>query len=245
MKILVCMSVVPETTTKVKFTDGNSKFDTAGVQYIINPYDELALSKALEIAEANSGTVTIINVGGAENDAVLRKGLAMGATEAIRVDSQAMDAYFVAEQIVPIAKEGAYDFILTGRESIDYNSGQVCGFIAEMMELPSVNVICTLEINGNTATMVKDIDGGRETVKCNLPFVASAQKDLIEPRIPNMRGIMAARSKPLNVIPVNGTEASTSFENFELPEGKGAVKLIDADNATELINLLKNEAKVI
>lgn len=245
MKILVCMSVVPETTTKVKFTDGNSKFDTAGVQYIINPYDELALSKALEIAEANSGTVTIVNVGRVSNDAVLRKGLAMGAAEAIRVDADPKDAFFVAEQIVPIAKEGSYDFILTGRESIDYNSGQVCGFIAEMMELPSINVITSLDIEGNTATMVKDVDGGRETVKCNLPFVASAQKDLIEPRIPNMRGIMAARSKPLNVVPENGSEGSTTFSGFELPAVKGSVKLIDADNAAELINLLKNEAKVI
>lgn len=245
MKILVCLSVVPETTTKVKFTENNTQFDTSGVQYIINPYDELALSKALEITEANGGSVTIIHVGNATSEAVLRKGLAMGATDAIRIDGEPTDAQYVAAQIAPIAKEGAYDIILTGRESIDYNSGQVCGLLAEMLEVPSINVISTLDLDGSTATMVKDIAGGRETVRCNTPFVASAQKDLTEPRIPNMRGIMAARSKPLNVQAAIDTNSATTYASFELPAEKGSVKLIDADNAAELINLLKNEAKVI
>jgi electron transfer flavoprotein beta subunit len=245
MKILVCMSVVPETTTKVSFTDNNTQFNKDGVQYIINPYDELSLSRALEITEAQGGTVTVVHVGRQDAEPVIRKGLAMGATDAIRIDADPTDAQFVAEQIAKVATDGGYEVILTGRESIDYNSGMVGGLLGEMLNMPMVNVISTLDIDGDTATMVKDIDGGRQTVSCKLPFVASAQKDLTEPRIPNMRGIMAARSKPLSVVEASANNDYTSVSSFTLPESKGDVKLIDADNPGELIQLLKNEAKVL
>ena len=245
MKILVCISNVPDTTTKITFTDNNAKFNTAGVQFIINPYDELALTKALEITEKVQGTVTVINVGLADTEPNIRKALAIGANDAIRVNANPADAYFVAEQIAMVAKAENYDLILTGRESIDYNSGQVSGMLGELLGLPSVNVINTLDIENGVATMERDIDGGREVVKCKLPLVASAQKELAEPRIPNMRGIMAARTKPLKVVEPATTHASTQVGQYELPQPKAGCKMVDADKAEELIGMLHNEAKVI
>lgn len=244
MKILVCISVVPDTTTKISFTDNNTKFNTQGVQFIINPYDELALTKALDIAEPAGGTVTVIHVGGAESEPSIRKALSMGATDAIRVNAEPQDAMFVASQIAAIAGSN-YDFILTGRESIDYNGGAVCSALGEMLAIPSVNVMTKLDIDGNVATIEHDIDGGREVLTVPMPFVASAQKDLCEPRIPNMRGIMAARTKPLQVVEASATTPGGKYASFELPSPKQGVKLIEAENAGELINLLRNEAKVI
>lgn len=245
MKILVCISNVPDTTTKVQFTDNNTKFNTTGVQYIINPYDELALTRALEITEKQGGTVNTITVGLAETEASIRKALAIGATEAVRVNAEPIDAYFVAEQIAAYAKTESFDLILTGRESIDYNGGQVAGLLAEMLNLPSVNVITTIEIENGIATMERDIDGGKEKVSCKLPLVASAQKELTEPRIPNMRGIMAARSKPLKVIEAISTDLTSGTVGYDLLPAKGGCKMIAPEDAAQLIDLLHNEAKII
>jgi electron transfer flavoprotein beta subunit len=245
MKILVCISIVPDTTTKISFTDNDTKFNTAGVQYIINPYDELALTRALDIAEPLGGTVTVIHVGSAESEPGIRKALSMGATDAIRVNAEATDSVFVAAQIAEVAKTGSYDMILTGRESIDYNGAAVCGLLGEMLGVPSINVVTKLDVEGNSATVEHDIDGGREVLKVSMPFVASAQKDLCEPRIPNMRGIMAARTKPLGVVEAAATGNSANYASFELPAPKQGVKLINPENAGELIQLLRNEAKVI
>lgn len=245
MKILVCISNVPDTTTKVTFTDNNTKFNTTGVQFIINPYDELALTRALEITEKQGGTVTAINVGLADAEPSIRKALAIGATDAVRVNAEPTDAYFVAEQIAHYAKTEGFDLILTGRESIDYNGGLVCTLLAEMLGIPSVNVVTSIDVDGGIAAMERDIDGGKEKVSCKLPLVASAQKELTEPRIPNMRGIMAARTKPLKVVEVAGGEKTASTIGFEMPAAKGGVKLIPAEDAAQLIDLLHNEAKVI
>lgn len=244
MKILVCMSVVPDTTTKINFTDNNTKFNSQGVQFIINPYDELSLTKALEIAEKNNGTVTVVNVGLADADAVVRKALAIGANDAIRINADPTDGQFVAEQIAEIAKSGGYNMVLTGRESIDYNGGQVNGLVAELLGWPSVNVCTKMDIIDGKAHFERDIDGGRETVISELPVVASAQKDLCEPRIPNMKGIMAARTKPLTVVEPKSVDAFSIYAQFESPVAKQAVQLFDAQNASQLIDKLR-ETKVI
>lgn len=245
MKILVCMSVVPDTTTKVTFTDNNTKFNTAGVQYIINPYDELSLTRALELTEAQGGSVTVIHVGLADSEASIRKALAIGAQEAVRINAEPTDATLVAYEIASWAASQGFDMILTGRESIDYNSGLVGGLIAEQLGLPFVNIVTKIDVAGTEATAVRDIDGGKEIVKIALPMVASAQKELTEPRIPNMRGIMAARSKPLQVVEPTGAAARGNHASFELPPAKGAVKLISPENAGELIQILHQEAKII
>ena len=244
MKILVCVSNVPDTTTKVTFTDNNTKFNTAGVQFIINPYDELALTRALEITEKQGGTVSTVTIGLADTDASIRKALAIGATDATRINAEPTSAYFVAEQIATYAKDQAFDLILTGRESIDYNGGQVAGLLAEMLGMPSVNVITKIDVENGVATMERDIDGGKEKLSCKLPLVASAQKDLTEPRIPNMRGIMAARTKPLEVVAATGAVKAV-YNAYEMPEPKKGCRMIDAENAGELISILHNEAKVI
>lgn len=245
MNILVCISVVPDTTTKISFTDSDTKFNDSGVQFIINPYDELALTKALEIAEKNNGKVTAIHVGLAINEPSVRKALAIGAESAVRINKKPEDAQEVASLIAGYAKDKNFDIILTGRESIDYNSGQVCGLLGALLNIPSVNVITQCSIEGGKAILERDIDGGRETIECSLPFVASAQKDLCEPRIPNMRGIMAARTKPLEVIEPETPAGFSKHDKYELPKPKAAVRMIDAENAGELIKLLREEAKII
>lgn len=244
MKILVCVSVVPDTTTKITFKDNDTIFDKSGVQFIINPYDELALTRAIEIAETNSDTVNVITVGEADCDPVIRKALAMGANEAFRVDAQPINAFFVAQQIAHHAKNNSYDLILTGRESIDYNGGMVQGLIAEILNYPIINVVTELEYKENTIEANRDIDGGKETVSSAVPCVVSAQKDLCEPRIPNMRGIMMARSKPLTVLEATGESNYTQVIKYELPPSKTGVKLIDAENAESLIDILHNEEKL-
>lgn len=244
MKILVCVSVVPDTTTKITFTDNDTQFNKADVQYIINPYDELSLTRALEITEKNGGSVTVITVGEADTDPIIRKALAIGAGEAIRVDANPKDGMYVAAQIAEQAKIGEYDLVLMGRESIDYNGGQVQGLVAEMLNWPFINVVTELDVEGNTVTATRDIDGGREELSASLPCVVSAQKDLCEPRIPNMRGIMMARSKPLNVVPAIDKYDYTSVSSYELPPAKSGVKMIDAENAEELIDILHNIEKL-
>lgn len=247
MKILVCISVVPDTTTKITFTDNDTKFNTTGVQFILNPYDELALTRALEICEArNDGsTVTVAHLGGADSEPVIRKALSIGANDAIRINGTATDSAMVASQISALVQSGGYDLVLCGRESIDYNSGAVCSLLGEQLNWPAINVINKLDINGNTASVEHDVDGGRELLTVDLPFVGSAQKDLCEPRIPNMKGIMAARTKPLQVVEPTSATSNSSYINFELPKAKQGVKIIAAEQAADLIQLLRNEAKVI
>jgi electron transfer flavoprotein beta subunit len=244
MKFLVCISNVPDTTTKITFADGKG-LNTTGVQFIINPYDEIALTRALELKEALGGTVTVINVGSAGTEPNIRKALAIGADDAIRVNAEPTDAYFVASQIAEVAKKNAYDVILTGRESIDYNSAQVAPMLAELLDLPCVTVATRLDIAGTTATVEREIDGGKEVLTAALPLVLSAQKGMAEPRIPNMRGIMSARTKPLQVVEAAGNSKNTESVKFEMPPPKQAVKLVSKDNVGELVNLLHTEAKVI
>lgn len=246
MKILVCISNVPDTTTKITFTSDNKEFNKAGVQYIINPYDELALTKALELNEAaGGGTVTAIHVGLADAEPNLRKALAVGADEAVRIDAAATDGFFVASEIANYAKDKGFDLILCGRESIDYNGGMVAGMLGELLDLPSVNVITSIRIEGGVAHLERDIDGGREVLESALPMVGSCQKELTEPRIPNMRGIMMARSKPLQVLPAAGATAHTEVAVYASPAPKAGCKFVDPANVEELVQLLHSEAKVI
>jgi electron transfer flavoprotein beta subunit len=244
MKILVCISHVPDTTSKINFVENNTRFDTTGVQFIIGPYDDYALARAIEIKEAIPGTtVTVINVGLAETEPTIRKALAIGADDAIRVNAEPTDSYFVARQIAGQAK--GFDLILMGRESIDYNSGVVHAMVGELLGLPSVSPVMKLDIEGTRVKMTREIEGGKEQVEANLPLVAGCQEPIAEWKIPNMRGIMSARTKPLKVVEAVATEAAVKLLKFELPAPKGAVKMIPADNVAELVSKLKNEAKVL
>lgn len=247
MKILVAISNVPDTTTKIQFTDGDTKFNAAGVTFVINPYDEwYALVRALELKEANlAEKVTLIHVGLADSEATIRKGFALGADDAVRIDAEGPDAYFVAEQIAAYAKANNYDLILTGKETISYNGASVGAIIAGMMDLPFVSMATKLDVAGTTVTMEQDIDGGSQVVECALPLVVSCAKGMAEQRIPNMRGIMAARTKPLAVVAATSTTALTSVKSFALSAGRTTVKMISEDNLDELVNLLHTEAKVI
>jgi electron transfer flavoprotein beta subunit len=245
MKILVCISHVPDTTSRINFIDNNTKFDTSGVQFIIGPYDDYALARAVELKETSGATVHVLNVGQAETEPTLRKALAIGADEAIRINAQPTDSFFVAAQIAAQAKSGDYNLILMGRESIDYNSGVVHGLVGELLGIPSVSPVMKLELEGNKAKLAREIEGGKENLDVNLPFVAGCQEPIAEWKIPNMRGIMSARTKPLKVVePVPG-DGGVALSRYELPPPKGAVKMISPDNIGELVNLLKTEAKVL
>ena len=243
MKILVCISHVPDTTSKINFVDNNTKFDSTGVQYIIGPYDDYALARAIELKESLSATVTVLNVGLAETEPTIRKALAIGADDAIRVNAAPTDSYFVATQIAEHAK--GFDLILMGRESIDYNSGVVHSMVGELLGLPSVSPVMKLDIDGTTVRMQREIEGGKETLEASLPLVAGCQEPIAEWKIPNMRGIMSARTKPLKVVEPKVVEATVNFNKYELPPPKGAVKMISEDNVAELVGLLKNEAKIL
>lgn len=248
MKLLVCISHVPDTTSKINFTEGDTKFDTNGVQYVINPNDEFGLTRAMWFKEKQNATVDVISVGGPETEPTLRKALAIGADAAIRVNAEAIDGHTVATYLAYVAKEGGYDLIIAGRESIDYNGGMVPGMLAAMLDANFVTNCISLEIDGENATAVREIDGGKETVSTTLPLVIGGQKGLVEEsdlRIPNMRGIMMARKKPLTVVEPAAEASSTHSVSFEKPAPRGAVKLVEADNIDELINLLHNEAKAI
>lgn len=246
MKIIVCISKAPDTTSKIAFTDGNSKFDENGVQFIVNPYDEwYALVRALELKEANGGSVTVLNVGNASNDAIIRKALAIGADDAVRIDTPTQDALFVAKQIANYVKENNPDMVLLGKETIDYNGSQVAGMVAALLDMPYVSLASKLDMNGTTATIEREIEGGVEVVETSTPFVLSAAKGMAEARIPNMRGIMAARTKPLNVVAAIDADNATEIKSFSLPPAKTGCKYVDADNVEQLIDLLHNEAKAI
>lgn len=248
MKILVCISHVPDTTSKINFTEGDTKFDTNGVQFVINPNDEFGLTRAMWFKEKQGASVDVVNVGGAETEPTLRKALAIGADSAIRINTPATDGFQVAKELAKVVKDGGYDLVIAGRESIDYNGGMVPGMLAALLDANFVNNCISLEVDGEKATAIREIDGGKETLSTSLPLVIGGQKGLVEEsdlRIPNMRGIMQARKKPLNVVEPADTSVKTEVVKFEKPAPKGEVKLVDPENLDELIDLLHNEAKAI
>jgi len=248
MKILVCISHVPDTTSKINFTNGDSEFDTNGVQFVINPNDEFGLTRAIWFQEQQGANVTVVNVGGPDTEPTLRKALAIGANEAIRVNANPTDGFFVAKQLAEVIKNGGYDLVIAGKESLDYNGGMVPGMLAGILGYNFVNSCTELKVDGTSVTASREIDGGKETVATSLPLIIGGQKGLVEEkdlRIPNMRGIMTARTKALTVLEPVAANNNTKAVKFEKPAPKSAVKLVSADNLDELINLLHNEAKVI
>ena len=245
MKILVCITHVPDTTSKINFKDNNTKFDPTGVQFIIGPYDDYALARAVELKDSTGSSLTVLNVGLADTEPTLRKALAIGADDAIRVNAEPVDSFFVAAQIAEQAKAGGYDLILMGRESIDYNSGVVHGIVGEMLSIPSVSPVMKLDIEGSKAKVTREIEGGKEYLELNIPFVAGCQEPIAEWKIPNMRGIMSARTKPLKVVEAKPFDSGVKLSKFELPPPKGAVKMISADNVADLVTKLRTEAKVL
>ena len=246
MKILVCISKTPDTTAKIAFTNNNTKFAADGVQWIINPYDEwYALVRAIELKEKDaSAIIHLITIGGADCDPIIRKALALGGDEAIRVNADSHDSFYIASQIAEIAKQGGYDLIFTGKETIDYNGSSIGGMVAELLEMPYVSLATKFDLNGTTATINREIEGGEETAEVSLPVVVSCQKGVAEQRIPNMKGIMGARTKPLKVVEPTPVDALTSIASFELPPAKAGVKLVSPDTPEELVRLLHEEAKV-
>ncbi|MFT4983376.1 MAG: electron transfer flavoprotein beta subunit [Flavobacterium sp.] len=248
MKILVCISHVPDTTSKINFTNGDSEFDTNGVQYVINPNDEFGLTRAIWFQEKQGATVTVVNVGGPETEPTLRKALAIGANDAIRVNATPTDGFFVAKQLANVIKNGEYDLVIAGKESLDYNGGMVPGMISGILGYNFINSCTSLTVDETAITAIREIDGGKETVTTSLPLIIGGQKGLVEEkdlRIPNMRGIMTARSKALTIVEPIDAPVNTKAVQFEKPAPRSAVHLISSDNLDELIDLLHNEAKVI
>lgn len=246
MNILVCITSVPDTTSKISFSDNDTKFVSTGITYIIGPYDDYALARAVELKEsAGSGSVIAFHVGEAESEPVIRKALAIGADEGVRVNSPAKDGFFVAKQIAEYAKGKNFDLILMGRESIDYNSGIVHGLVGELLGITSLSPVMKLDIDGNTATLEREIEGGKETLKSNLPLVLGCQEPIAEWKIPSMRGIMSARTKPLQVIDPVAFTSGFQFEKYEMPAPRTTCKMVLDTNVEELVTLLKSEAKVI
>ena len=248
MKILVCISHVPDTTSKINFTNDDTEFDTNGVQFVINPNDEFGLTRAIWFQEQQGAHVTVINVGGPETEPTLRKALAIGADEAIRINANPTDGFFVAKQLAEVIQTGGYDLIIAGKESLDYNGGMVPGMIASLLDYNFINSCVGLTVDGTSASASREIDGGKEILSSSLPLIIGGQKGLVEEKdlkIPNMRGIMTARTKALTILEPVQADAKTKSIQFEKPAAKSAVKLVDADNLDELINLLHNEAKVI
>ncbi|MFT3844486.1 MAG: electron transfer flavoprotein subunit beta/FixA family protein [Lacibacter sp.] len=247
MKILVCISKTPDTTAKIAFTDNNTKFAQDGVQWIINPYDEwYSLVRSIELKEKDPSTIIhLVTVGAADAEPIIRKAFALGGDEAVRVNAESSDSYYIAAQIGEVAKQGGYDLIFTGKETIDFNGSSVGGMIAELLDLPYVSLATKFDLNGTTAIINREIEGGEETCEVTLPAVVSCQKGVAEQRIPNMKGIMGARTKPLKVQEPVAVDAFTSVTSFELPPAKAGVKLVDAENVGELVRLLHEEAKVI
>ncbi|MBA3649115.1 MAG: electron transfer flavoprotein subunit beta/FixA family protein [Chitinophagales bacterium] len=246
MKILVCISKTPDTTTKISFINGNTRFNSDKVQFIINPYDEwYALVRAVELKEKLGAQVTIINVGLSDSESIIRKALAIGGDDAVRIDAEPDDAFFVADQIAQYAKQENFEIIFLGKETIDYNGSQVGGMVAGLLEIPFISLASRLDLEGNMATVERDIAGGHEIISVKTPFVISASKGMAEARIPNMRGIMAARTKPVKVLPPYQSEKLTSVKEYQLPKEKGGPKMISAEHPEELVKLLHEEAKVI
>ncbi|HTO15338.1 MAG TPA: electron transfer flavoprotein subunit beta/FixA family protein [Edaphocola sp.] len=247
MKVLICIAKAPDTTAKISFTDNDTKFNETGVTFIINPYDEMyALVRAIELKESGVATeLHLVSVGGAESDAIIRKALALGGDQAFRIDASTNDPFVIGSEIANLVKQNNYDLVLTGKESIDYNNGAVGATIAGLLDINYIGNITKLDVNGSEATVTREMDGGQETVSCSLPLVAACQQGVAEPRIPNMRGIMAARTKPLTVVPSTAIESLATVESYELPPAKQGVKLFTVDQVDDLVNALINEAKVL
>lgn len=248
MKILVCISHVPDTTSKINFLNGDSEFDTNGVQFVINPNDEFGLTRAIWFQEQQGAAVTVVNVGGPDTEPTLRKALAIGANEAIRVNAKPTDGFFVAKQLAEVIKNGGYDLIIAGKESLDYNGGMVPGMVAGILGYNFLNSCINVTVEGTNVKASREIDGGKETVSTSLPLIIGGQKGLVEEkdlRIPNMRGIMTARTKALTILEPVAADANTKAVKFEKPAPKSAVKMFTADNLDELVKALHNEAKVI
>ncbi len=247
MKILVLIGNVPDTTTKIKFNADKTAFDAGGVQWIINPWDELALTRAMELKEAHAGlveTIVVANVGTAQTEPTLRKALAVGADKAVRIDAEPRDAFFVASQLAQVAK--GYDLVLAGIEASDYNGAAVGGMLAELLDINSVSAVSGITIEGDQLLLNREIDGGSQKLSCPMPMLAIVQKGIAkEPRIPAMRGIMMARSKPLEVVPATDAEPLTTISTFSLPPSKAACKMVAEDDVKELVRLLKEEAKAL
>jgi len=246
MKLLVCISKAPDTTSRISFTDGDKRFDESGVQFIVNPYDEwYALVRAVELVEAHGGSVTTIIVGDSTCDPIVRKALAIGATDAVRIDASPTDSSQVARLISNYALDKSYDIIFTGKETIDHNSSAVPAMIAECMDLPYVAFATSIEVEGQVSTLHCESGGGTNNVSVTGAFVLSASKGMAEQRIPNMRGIMSARTKPLAVVAPSEVTPTTEVSKFTLPPAKGDCVMVDADNAADLVRLLREEAKII
>lgn len=248
MKILVCISNVPNTTSKINFVGDNKAFDTQGVTYIINPNDEFGLTRAIWLQQKEGANVTVVTVGEASCEAILRKCLAIGADSAVRIDAQPQDGFYVASQLAAYAEKETFDLIITGRESIDYNGGMVGGMLASYLKISYLANCIHLEKEGDKIHLQREIDGGKEILKGSFPIVIGAQKGLVEEKdliIPNMRGIMQARQKPLNVLAPIEINPSSSIQSYEKPAPKGPVKLVDASDIDQLINLLQNEANAL
>ncbi|MFT4022515.1 MAG: electron transfer flavoprotein subunit beta/FixA family protein [Flavihumibacter sp.] len=247
MKILVCISKTPDTTAKIAFTDNNRKFAADGVQWILNPYDEwYALVRAIELKEKDpSAIIHLAMVGLADAEPIIRKALALGGDEAIRINTDSNDTFVIASQLAAVAKEGGYDLVLTGKETIDFNGASVGGMLAELLDIPFISLATKFELSGSTATVTREIEGGEEVDEAALPLLVSCQKGVAEQRIPNMKGIMGARTKPLKVVEPVAAAALTSIVSFELPPAKAGVKLVSADQPEELVRLLHEEAKLI
>lgn len=246
MKFLVCISKTPDTTAKIAFTQDKKQYDSSGVQFIMNPYDEwYALVKALELKEKNGGEVVLINVGGSDNETIIRKGLAIGGDRAVRIDAPAVDSYQVAHYIAQYAQKEDFDIVFAGKETIDYNGSEVPAMVAELLGMPFFSYVSNMELNGTAAKIYRDIEGGVEVSEVEIPFVISAAKGLAEQRIPNMRGIMMAKSKPIEVVKPELIESLLQVVHYDTPPPKAGVKLVAPDQMDELVRLLHEEAKVI
>jgi len=245
MKILVCITHVPDTTSRIAFVEDNTKFDKTNVQYIIGPYDDYAISKAVDLKTNHNAEVTVLNVGLLDSDPTLRRALAIGADKAIRINTEPKDSFYVATQIAEIINKYRYDLILMGRESIDFNGGVVHAMVGELVNIAAFSPVMEMDINGNNVKISREIEGGKEFIETKLPIIAGCQEPIAEWKIPNMRGIMTARTKPFEVVEPIEADVRVKTEKFSLPPQKGNIKLIDPEQVDELVELLINEAKVI
>jgi electron transfer flavoprotein beta subunit len=245
MKILLCASKTPDTTTKINFSADKKSLDASGVQFILNPYDDHGLARAMDLKEKHNAQLTVIHVGDISAEPILRRCLAIGADEAILINANPSDSYYVATQIAEAIKGENFDLIMTGRESIDFNGNAVADMLAEELGIPSVAYVTDIEINGTTATLKRFIDGGEEKLTVNLPVVISATKELAEPRIANMRGIMQSRTKPIKTVEAASVQPLTSLVTFEPPVKKSSIVMIDAAEAGKLMDILHEKEKVI
>lgn len=245
MKILVCITHVPDTTSRIAFTDNNTKFDSTGIQYIIGPYDDYALSRAVDLKTTHNAIVYVLNVGLSNTEPTLRRALAIGADEAIRINAEPVDAMYVACQIARVIRENDFDLILMGRESIDFNGGIVHSLVGELVGIPALSPVMILEIDGNEFKLAREIERGKEYIEGRLPLIAGCQEPIAEWKIPNMRGIMTARIKPFKILEPVEAPVMTITDEYRTPPPRGKVKLLETDHVADLVSLLKNEAKVI